>query len=117
MEFPPGFKREGYVLQLLRAFYGLRESLVLWFRDFSSTLEKLGMRLSQEEPCLYFNKERTILVVFYVDDFLVCSHPRHRPEADQLIEALKGIYELKDQGDVQYYLRVRVLRERQNNLL
>ena len=27
--YPPGFEREGYVLQLLRAFYGLRESPAL----------------------------------------------------------------------------------------
>ena len=117
IEYPPGFGRDGYVLQLLKALYGLRESPVLWFRDFSSTLEKLGMISSPEEPCLYFNVKRTIFVVFYVDDFLVCNHPESRPEADRLIKALKDTYELKEQGDVQYYLGIRVLRERQNNLL
>ena len=56
-------------------------------------------------------------MVFYVDDFLVCNHPEHRKEADSIIEALKSTYELKEQGDVQYYLGVRVLKERRDNLL
>ena len=100
IKYPLGFEREGYVLQLLRALYRLRESLLLWFKDFSNTLKKLRLILSFKEPYLYFNKNRTIFVVFYIDDFLVYSYPKHRLEVDKLIEALKSTYELKEQGEV-----------------
>ena len=96
VEYPPGYEREGYVLRLLRALYGLRESPLLWFRDFSSTLKKLGLKSSSEEPCLYHDEDRTVFVVFYVDDFLVCNRPDRRNEALTLIEALKKAYKLKD---------------------
>ena len=66
---------------------------------------------------MFFNEKRTIFVIFYVDDFLVCYSSQAKEEALSLIEALKRIYELKDQGPVNYYLGVRVVRKREESLL
>lgn len=116
-ELPPGYEQAGKCVQLRKALYGLRESPLLWYNDFSSTLRRLGLIGSKEEPCLFYNKERTVFVVFYVDDFLVCYQKSAQDEASQLIEGIKDTYEIKDQGDVAYYLGVRAIRDRQNKRL
>ena len=44
MKSPPGFKKTGIALQLLKALYELRESPLLWQKEISSTLIKLGYK-------------------------------------------------------------------------
>ena len=40
---PEGFKQNGICLRLLRALYGLRRSPLLWFKEFTTTLTRLGL--------------------------------------------------------------------------
>ena len=42
MKIPPGHQRNGVILYLQKALYGLRKSLLLWQRDFTNTLKKIG---------------------------------------------------------------------------
>ncbi|KAM4062335.1 reverse transcriptase (RNA-dependent DNA polymerase) [Hirsutella rhossiliensis] len=44
MKMPPGHKKRGIVLQLQKALYGLRKSPLLWHRELTSTLTKLGFK-------------------------------------------------------------------------
>ena len=65
---PDGFKREGIVVELQRALYGLVDSPALWYKEWTLTLSKLGLVPCLEEPCIFVNELRTVFVVFYVDD-------------------------------------------------
>src|SRR5580692_1313199 len=40
-----GFERNGFKLWLTKALYGLKTSPVLWYWEFTKTLEKLGLKL------------------------------------------------------------------------
>lgn len=111
-ELPEGFEEEGMCVELERALYGLRESPLLWYREFSSTLRKLGLTASSEEPCLFFDRQRRVVVLFYVDDYLVFYHKDHEEEANRIMGALKEKYEVHEQGDVKWFLGIRVLRDR-----
>ena len=55
VELPNGARILGMVAQLNRALYGLKDSPLLWYKEFSSTLEELGLQKSREEPCLFTN--------------------------------------------------------------
>ena len=99
-ELPNGYKDPEWVIKLERALYGLRDSFSLWYKKFASTLKKLGLLPSPKEPCLFYNKERSVLLVFFVDDILLLYHKDHQAKANELIRNLKSIYELKDQGEV-----------------
>jgi hypothetical protein len=114
-ELPEGYEEDGMVVELERALYGLRDSPVLWYREFSAALRALGMECSGEEPCLFYNKERTVYVLFYVDDYLVMNPPSARSKADKIVDSLKAKYEVKDQGDISVFLGIRVLRDRQHS--
>ena len=42
IKMPPGHQRNSVILQLRKALYGLRKSPLLWQRDFTNTLKKIG---------------------------------------------------------------------------
>ncbi|RYO77619.1 hypothetical protein DL764_010202 [Monosporascus ibericus] len=109
---PEGFKKSGMCAELESALYGLRDSPLLWYREFSSTLQRLGLTPSPEEPCLFYNEQRTVVLMFFVDDLLLFHHRKHQSEADTVVLKLKGTYELKDQGEVSWFLGIRVIRDR-----
>ena len=111
-ELPDGFREPGKVVELQKALYGLRESPLLWYKEFSGTLQGLGLVSSAEEPCLFLTPDRHVLVLFYVDDYLVFYHKEHQEQANSIMAALKAKYELHEQGDVAWFLGIRVLRDR-----
>ena len=112
-DMPDGFKRHGYSVKLNRALYGLKESPLLWYEEFSSSLKAIGLQASKEEPCLFFDQKRRILVLFYVDDILLLYHKSYEQEATQLWSKIMDKYEIQDQGPVQWFLGVRVVRNRE----
>ena len=53
---PDGFKREGIVVELQRALYGLVDSPALWYKEWTLTLSKLGLVLCLKEPYIFINE-------------------------------------------------------------
>ena len=43
IQFPDGYKRNGWILKLVKALYGLRRSPLLWHQDLTGTLKQLGL--------------------------------------------------------------------------
>ena len=111
-QFPDGFKAPGICIEIDRALYGMRDSPSLWYNDFSSKLKKLGLIACKEEPCLFMNEQRTLFVVFFIDDVQVLYHRDDTPIAQSFINQLKGAYELRDLGDIEWFLGIRVIRDR-----
>ncbi|RAQ98619.1 reverse transcriptase domain protein [Stemphylium lycopersici] len=110
-DLPDGYKKAGRCVKLRRALYGLRDSPLLWYNEFSSTLEKLNLHASKEEPCLFFDKERRILLLFYVDDILLLYNRAQQKEAYELLEAIKDTYEVEDKGEASWFLGMRIVRD------
>ncbi|KAF2970752.1 hypothetical protein GQX73_g2825 [Xylaria multiplex] len=110
-ELPDGFKQESKAALLNRALYGLRDSPLLWYKEFASTLKKLQLIPSPEEPCLFYSPDRKVYIIFYVDDFLVMYHKKDEKEAQRVISGIKGAYELKEQGDVSWFLGIRYIEK------
>lgn len=112
-ELPDGFKKEGWVVELLRALYGLRDSPVLWYQELSSTLRKLGLTSSKEEPCLFYDDERRIVLLFYVDDILLAYHRDDSAAAEALMSSLTSVYQIEDHGEASWFLGIRIIRDRE----
>ena len=49
-ELLEGFKKPGWIIQIIIALYGLKTSPLYWYQEFTVTLERLGL-----EPVLGFN--------------------------------------------------------------
>jgi len=64
-----GFNQNEYILKLLMALYGLKVSLLLWYKELTNTLAKFGLKPILGTNCLYTN--RRLIVFFYVDNIAV----------------------------------------------
>jgi len=116
-DLPDGYRKEGKCARLRRALYGLRESPLMWYKELSTSLERLGLTASKEEPCLFYNNDRSIFILFYVDDILLMFKKAQEQEAMELIEQLSEMYELDERGEVEWFLGVRVIRDRSNRTI
>src|SRR5947207_9095477 len=104
--------KQGKVLKLRKALYGLQKSPKLWFNHFSTTLRKLGLIPVPDEPCLYVHPTELTMVYFYVDDILLFRKPGSIPELEALAQRIKEIYEIRRIKDVNHYLNIRIVRDR-----
>jgi len=69
MKMPDGYTKKGRILRLRKALYGLRESLLLWQKDFITTLKNLSCELVPYKPCCWIKDG--IIIFFYVNDIVV----------------------------------------------
>jgi len=110
IRFPEGFGNVGFCIRLLRALYGLRRSPLLWFTEFSSTLLKLGLRPVPEAECLYINNK--LIVFFFVDDIAILNRSSDTDAYDSFRTRLLEHYEMRDIGELKWFLGIRVIRDR-----
>ena len=110
VRYPDGYHVPGHCLKLRKALYGLPRSPLLWYNDLARALKSLGLRPIPETPCLFSNDR--IIVFFYVDDIVVLCHPKHRTAFDDFRAKLLKAYKIREIGDLKWFLRIRVIRDR-----
>jgi Reverse transcriptase (RNA-dependent DNA polymerase) len=110
IRFPDGFGNVGFCIRLLQALYGLRRSPLLWFTDFTGTLAKLGLKPVPEAECLYINSK--LIVFFYVDDIAILYRTTDTGAYDSFQTQLFEHYEMRDIGELKWFLGIRVIRDR-----
>jgi hypothetical protein len=115
IEYPEGFKELNHYLKLLRALYGLTRSPLLWFKELSSKLIKLGLKQVPEAQCLFINKH--LMVFFYVDDICVLYHRDSKEEYELFRSKLLEEYEIRELGDLKWFLGIRIIRDRSQSKL
>jgi hypothetical protein len=117
MRLPPGRRGRGdRVLLLKKALYGLRKSPLLWQRHLTNTLTtKIGFETVPQEPCALINNG--VIVFFYVDDIVIAYRKEDEPAAQQYIESLKKCYNLTGGDDIQWFLGIEIIRDRENQLI
>lgn len=110
IELPDGFRKDGKVLLLLRALYGLRKSPRLWKEELSKTLLDLGLCAVPEDPCLYVSNK--LIVMFYVDDMIVLYQKANEHAAMELERNLQKRYSIRPMGEPEWFLGIRIIRNR-----
>lgn len=110
MDLPPG-----KCLQLLRALYGLKQSPALWQNHFTQSLLDLGLLSVPDAPCLFTNE--FLILFFFVDDIILMFSRQHRQYVMSFQEELSQRYEMRVLGEIQWFLSIRVIRNRQERTL
>ncbi|OLN95703.1 Retrovirus-related Pol polyprotein from transposon TNT 1-94-like protein 1 [Colletotrichum chlorophyti] len=113
--FPPGFSRPGYCLNLRKALYGLRRSPLLWQKSIDATLKSLGLAPLDEDDCVYIGNG--IIVFIFVDDIAIVYRKRHTHTARDIVNGLKAAYEMKELGELNVFLGIRIIRDRKKRKL
>jgi hypothetical protein len=119
VELPPKWKAMGLtddeVALLLQALYGLKQSPRLWQLTLRKALKSLGFEPLVTDSCLFINRQDGILVVTYVDDFLAVGPKGEALDAFRY--ELRSKWTIEELGDAEYFLGVRIMRDRENNKL
>jgi hypothetical protein len=108
---PPRFaipSKEGKVLRLRKALYGLRQAPRAWNAKLDSTLKRMGFRQSPHEAAIYQrgNGGNALLVGVYVDDLVITG--TKDAEVAAFKEEMKANFQMSDLGLLSFYLRIEV---------
>jgi hypothetical protein len=112
MRMPHGYQKPGTILRVNKALYGLRISLLLWQKEFTSTLKTLGFRSVLHEPCCMIRDG--IIIFFYVDDIILAYALSTEQEDQQAIKQLQERYTITGGHDLLWFLGMEIMRSRSN---
>ena len=121
MELPPGFEEQlgkGKVCKLKKSLYGLKQSPRAWFEKFSDSIKSMGYTQGQTDYTMFYKHSHegkiTILIV-YVDDIILTGNDEH--EIRRMKESLAQKFEIKDLGNLRYFLGIEVARSKKGIFL
>ena len=108
---PAGFinpNKPSHVCCLSKALYGLKQAPRAWFDTFSNFLLEFGFECSKSDPSLftYPHKEKTLLLLLYVDDILLTGNSEHLIQ--DLLKALNTRFSMKHLGKPKYFLGIQI---------
>jgi hypothetical protein len=120
MAQPAGFEAKGHerkVCRLKRSIYGLKQSSRQWYLRFHDSITSFGFEMIEEDYCVYLKRsKRSILILsLYVDDILLAGN-----DMDSIITTKKWLsstFEMKDIGEANFVLGVKITRDRSRNFL
>ena len=110
---PPGFVipgKEGKVLRLRKALYGLRQAPRAWNAKLDATLKTMGFVQSPHEAAVYQRGKDgyALLVGVYVDDLVITG--TKDVEVAVFKEEMKATFQMSDLGLLSFYLGSRCTR-------
>ena len=113
MTQPPGFHSEmnkSAVCRLKKSLYGLKQAPRAWNAKITHRLHKLGFAVSKSDSSLFIRhgSDGPVCILLYVDD-LVITGPG-LPEINGVKSQLSDAFEMKDLGDLHYFLGIEVIR-------
>jgi hypothetical protein len=66
----------------------------------------------KEEACIFVNVKYKVFIMFYVNDIQVLYYKNDKLHAVKIVKSMKEAYELRDMGDVTWFLGIQVIRDR-----
>jgi len=117
---PEGFvdpKSPKKVCLLLKAIYGLKQSSRSWNIYFDEKMKQFGFLRNPEESCVYkkVSGSDIVFLVLYVDDILLAGNNVSMMKSVKTW--LNTCFSMKDLGEAQYILGIRIYRDRSRRML
>src|SRR5579859_352070 len=103
------------VCKLLRSLYGLKQASRVWNIQLHEFLIKIGFKRSNADTCLYINTELGIVITIWVDDILIAG--KSKQNIAKVKGQLAGAFRMKDLGQLNHFLGMRVTRTSDGGIL
>jgi hypothetical protein len=108
---PPGFgDGTNRVYKLLKTLYGLWDSPLVWFREATKLMRKVGFEPLASEACVFTNKDKSIWIILYVDDMAIAAVTKE--VIDSVSNQLGSVFTLTSLGEIKTFLGVQIVRDR-----
>lgn len=100
---------EGQMYVCYHTIYGLKQSAHFWNRDLHRELERLGMKRSEVDQCLYSRETEkgTLIMGVWVDD--VVGAATNRELIDDFLKEFS--YNFSEGGEFDHILRIRIFKD------
>lgn len=120
MEQPVGFVVEGQerkVCKLKRSIYGLKQSSRQWYFRFHRAITSYDFTMIDEDHCVHTKStgQSFVILSLYVDDILLAGN--NMEFLMTIKKWLSSHFEMKDMGEADYVLGVKIYRDRSRKLL
>jgi len=114
---PTGFEsgKPGQVCKLNKALYGLKQSPRLWYFTLTAYLKTLGYDPLSSDESVLINHDTKVIIAIYVDDLLLVGPDMKAIQ--HLKEQLSERFDMTDLGPCNYYLGIRIIRDRPNRTI
>jgi hypothetical protein len=101
--------REGNVLCLKKALYGLQEAGRQWFQTYKSFIETLGFSQSNQEPCCFIKlvNQKSVYIIIYVDDQMLIGEEEL---VKSTINDIENKFETSSSGELSSFLGMRFVK-------
>ena len=109
--------QEHMACKLQRSIYGLKKASRTWNIRFDQAITLYSFEKSPDEPCVYkrIKGTKVVFLVLYVDDILLIGNDI------EVLSSVKGWlqkhFDMKDLGEANYILGIKLLRDRKNKVL
>ena len=110
MDFPPRVKIEGNgkACRLKKSLYELKQSPRAWFGQFTRAVRQHGYQKTHADHTLFYKRQATgiTILIVYVDDIILIGD--NREEIHKIIRKLAVEFEMKDLGNLIFFLGMEV---------
>jgi hypothetical protein len=119
IRIPNGFpnaeqlRKKGFVVQLRKCLYGLKQSNMEWNLDIDHFLKSLGFAACETEACVYLHPQRKQYLLIYVDDIIIAT--KSTLEMTLLKKTIHEKYPISDKGPISKFLNMDISRDRSLN--
>ena len=111
MEPPPETPyTQGIACKLKKGLYGLKQSARVWNQRFTAELRRIELRLITADQSIWIKEEYQLILALYVDDIVLIAQDTH--ELRKLKADLARVFNMKDLGEIQNVLGLRIRRDR-----
>ena len=120
VEQPHGFEKGNKVCRLRKALYGIKQAPHEWNKVLNAFLVTLGYRRCRSDTCLYYKKSRTgrnMYIMTFVDDIIPIYDADDESEYIDDRDRMMKEYKMKDLGDAEWLLGMKVTRDVENRYL
>ena len=99
-----------HVCKLKKALYGLKQAPQAWHERISQYLVTIGFVMADADHSLYLCKSEKgfVFVTIYVDDLIIGGD--HLDEVEHIKGLLKQEFEMKDLGELRFFLGIEIIR-------
>ncbi|WJZ81633.1 hypothetical protein VitviT2T_001466 [Vitis vinifera] len=116
MDIPVGLEATSNfnkVCRLRKSLYGLKQSPRAWFERFTKVVKGYGFVQCQSDHTLFvkhFPEGKLAIIIVYVDDIILTGD--HEEKIDLLKKLLTKEFEIKDLGNLKYFLGMEIARSK-----
>lgn len=120
IEQPVGFIVKGQerkVYKLQKSIYDLKQSSRQWYLRFHKAIITYDFKMINEDHCVYVKRsdEKFVILSFYIDDILIVGNKKEY--VMNIKNWLSINFDMKDMGEADYILGVKIKRDRTKELL